>query len=169
MVSSMDRRSLSGLRFGRLISCKQLDRELQQFVRKEGFLTAEDCYKKISQLVDEDRERHKAAVAAVLAQLQASADFRRIVAGADAADAAARGDDGAKEGDGGAKGGDEADPGKAVQGNVVCFMFLPASLARAATKLPRERNPRTAGARRSPRRSSSTWPCSSGSTRPSRA
>ena len=89
--------------------CKQLDKELQQFVRKEGFLTAEDCYARISKIIDEDRERHKAAVAAVLAQLQASADFRRIVAG----------------GDGGDGGGDGA--------GVVCFMFLPVSVEELVT------------------------------------
>ena len=86
--------------------CKQLDKELQQFVRKEGFLSAEECYGAISKIIEEDKERHKAAVAAVLAQLKASADFRSLVTGA-------------RGGDGEAK---DGGPG------VVCFMFLPVSI-----------------------------------------
>lgn len=69
--------------------CKQLDKELQQFVRKEGFMSAEECYKKISQIITEDKERHKAAVAAVLAQLKANDDFRALIESAGGKDQSA--------------------------------------------------------------------------------
>ena len=69
-----------------------LDKELQHFVQREGFASAAACHDAIASSVKADKARQEAAVAAVLAQLRASEEFRALVGAADGGGGGAKGD-----------------------------------------------------------------------------